>query len=317
MKILITGGAGFIGSHLANKLLLDPTNEILIVDNLTTGRRENIPDSPNVKFIEGSIGCTAFCSAIFQIFKPDFLIHAAASYKNPLAWHEDVITNSVGAVNLINECKKHNVKKIIYFQTALAYGISPKESPISLSHPYFSGVSNSIESSYAVSKVLAEKYIQLSGIPFTSFRLCNMIGEANLSGAIPSFHKNIINNEPITIIDGRRDFLYVSELVSVVVKSITTHIDKVGYYNISSGKDYSIKDIFYMIVDLMGVDAPKNITIKPVSDDDTKTILLDAQKTYMDFDWIPKTELKIAIHKAIKYYEKYPITESYTHLKLK
>lgn len=313
MKILITGGAGFIGSHLTEKLM--ESNQITIVDNLKTGRIENIPIHENVKFIEGSIGCTAFCSSVFQMFKPDMIIHAAASYKDPNNFHEDAITNVIGTINIINEAKKYNVKKIIYFQTALCYGLNPIEQPITFNHPLYSG-KYSGGSSYAISKTTAEQYIELCGIPFISFRLANAFGPRNLSGPLPTFYHRIKNNLPIIVNDTRRDFIFINDLIDVVLKGL--YSNKTGYYHVSTGKDYSVKELFTACLKALKINEyDVNVKYNERGKDDVYTILIDPTKTNNDFNWVASTDLEYGVSKAIEWYSNNEIKETFTHLNLK
>ena len=313
MKILITGGAGFIGSHLTEQLMLN--NEILIVDNFKTGRRDNIPHHRNVKLLEGSIGCVAFCSSMFQFFTPDIIIHAAASYKDPTNYHEDAITNVIGTINIVNEAKKHNVKKIIYFQTALCYGLQPIEQPITFNHPLFSG-KYAGGSSYAISKTAAEQYIELCGIPFISFRLANAYGPRNLSGPLPTFFHKITTNAQITINDTRRDFIFIDDLVKVVVKGV--YSNNTGYYHVASGSDYSVKTLFQECIKSLNIaEDTLDVVYNERKDDDVYTILIDPSKTNTDFNWKVETKLEDGIKKAIDWYKTHKITETFTHLKIK
>lgn len=312
MKILITGGAGFIGSHLTENLMDE--HEVLIIDNFNTGRRDNIPIHPNVKLIEGSIGCTAFCSSIFQYFKPDIVIHAAASYKNPYAYHDDAITNVIGTINIVNESKKADISKLIYFQTALCYGLNPIEQPITFNHPLYSG-KYSGGSSYAISKTAGEQYIELSGIPFVSFRLANAYGPRNLSGPLPTFYNKITHNEPVMINDTRRDFIFIEDLIKVVLSSIEGN-GGLGYYHVSTGKDYAIRELFEAAEKALNIKYDK-VQYKDRTEDDVYTILIDPSRTNKDFNWYATTPLEVGIEKAIQWYQTHIVTETFTHLKLK
>src|SRR3989338_11210888 len=159
MKILITGGAGFIGSHLTDRLLARG-DRILIIDNYATGRKDNLKPHKNLTVIEDSIANKKTVKKIFNKFKPDKVIHAAAAYKDPSNWLEDSMTNIIGTINIVKESQKYNIKRIIYFQTALCYGIKPIQQPITFDHPFFSG-KYSGGSSYAISKTAGEMYIEL------------------------------------------------------------------------------------------------------------------------------------------------------------
>ena len=319
MKILVTGGGGFIGSTLIDRLLEPNYHDILVVDNFTTGKRNNLKNAENqIQIIEGSIGCTAFCSSVFQYFKPDIVVHAAASYKDPNNWHEDSITNVVGTINILNECKKHDIRQIIYFQTSLCYGLKPLEQPITLNHPLFSGKSQG-GSSYAISKTSAEQYIELSGIPFFSFRLANAFGPRNLSGPLPTFYHRIKNNLPIVINNTKRDFIYIDDLIDVVEYAIDWGRDfEKGYYHISTGIDFSIEQLFNEIVKNLDVDYNHlDFIIKEPGEDDVATLLVDPSKTEKTFNWKAKTKFEEGVKTAIDWYKKNEITETFTHLKIK
>ena len=173
MKVLVTGGAGHIGSHIVERLLARG-DEVLVIDNYQTGRRDNLCEHRNLQIVEDSIADTKRVFEIFEEFQPEILVHAAASYKDPENWIEDATVNVVGAANLVKAAKEVGVRRIIYFQTALCYGLKPIEQPITLKHPYFSG-GYAGGSSYAISKTGGELYIELSGIEFLSFRLANSL----------------------------------------------------------------------------------------------------------------------------------------------
>lgn len=311
MKILITGGAGHIGSHVAERLL-ERGDNVLVIDNYATGRRDNLLEHKNLEVVEGSIADTELMLKIFQEFQPEIVVHAAASYKDPSNWIEDASTNVVGAANLVTAAKKVNVKRIIYFQTALCYGLKPIEQPITLEHPYFSG-KYSGGSSYAISKTGAELYIELSGIDFISFRLANSYGPRNLSGPLPTFFSRLTEGRPCFVMDTRRDFIFVDDLVDVVIKAVDGMGTK-GYYHVSSGKDYAIKELFDATLKALNITLEKDVEVRERGEDDVYTILLDPTKTNKDFGWKVSTPLEDGIKKAVEWYKEYGISQTYTHL---
>jgi UDP-glucose 4-epimerase len=312
MKILITGGAGFIGSTLADRLLAK-NHQLLIIDNFQTGRRDNIPEHPNCEFLEGDIANGGLLAKTFSRFEPEIVVHAAASYKDPNNWLEDAMTNVVGTVNVVKCALEAKVKRIIYFQTSLCYGLKPIEQPITLNHPLFSG-KYSGGSSYAISKTAAEQYIELSGLDFISLRLANAYGPRNLSGPLPTFYHRLTNNLPCYIADTKRDFIFIHDLVDVVVKAIDGK-GKKGYYHVATGSDYSIKDLFDAAIKALGITLEKPVEVRPRHADDVATILIDPTKTNIDFDWKASTPLEKGIKDAIEWYKKNGITNTYTHLK--
>ncbi len=308
MKVFITGGAGFIGSHLADRLL-DRGDEVLVIDNFATGRRDNLVPRRKLRVVEGTIADRRLVYDLMEDFKPDIVIHAAASYKDPDNWEEDVRTNTLGGAVVTQASRAHQVRRLIYFQTALCYGVRPLEQPITLDHPIRPG-----DSSYAISKTAAEQYIALSGIDFISFRLANAYGPRNLSGPLPTFYHRLTNGLKCFVMNTRRDFIYIDDLVDVVMKAIDGKGDR-GYYHVSSGKDYSIKELFDNTVKSLGLQLEEEVEIRERNPDDAYTILLDPSKTEKDFNWKVTTPLEEGIKKAVAYYREFGIRETFTHLK--
>lgn len=312
MKVLITGGAGFIGSHLADRLLARG-DEVLVIDNYSTGRRDNLTPQDRLIVVEGTIAEETLVNNVFRDFKPQCVVHAAASYKDPDNWIEDTLTNVLGTVHVARAAKDTGVEKLVYFQTSLCYGLQPIEQPITLNHPLFSGKSPG-GSSYAISKTGAEQFIELSGVDFVSFRLANAYGPRNLSGPLPTFFHRLTNNKACFVMDTRRDFIYVQDLVDAVEKAIDGKGGN-GYYHISSGSDYSIKELFDNTVKALGLKLEEDVEVRPRNEDDVYTILLDPSRTNKDFDWQVTTPLEDGIRKAIEWYKEFGITQTYTHLK--
>lgn len=241
-------------------------------------------------------------------------MHAAASYKDPENWMEDALTNVVGGVNIVKASKKANIRRIIYFQTALCYGLKPIEQPITLKHPLFSG-GYSGGSSYAISKTGGEQYIELSGLDFISFRLANSYGPRNLSGPLPTFYHRLTNGKPCFVMNTRRDFIFVDDLVNVVMLAISGKEER-GFYHVSSGSDYSIKELFDLTVKALDIKLEKEVEVKESGPDDVFTILIDPSKTNMNFGWKISTPLKTGVKKTIEWYKVHGISQTYTHLKL-
>lgn len=312
MKVLVTGGAGHIGSHIVERLL-NRGDEVLVIDNYQTGRRDNLKPQDNLTIVEDTIANTKKVFEVFESFRPEILIHAAASYKDPDNWIEDATTNVVGAANLAKAAKSVGVRRIIYFQTALCYGIRPIEQPITLKHPYFAG-GYSGGSSYAISKTGGELYIELSGIEFLSFRLANSYGPRNLSGPLPTFYSRLTSGKECFVMDTRRDFIFVDDVVDVIMKAVDG-MGTCGYYHISSGKDYSIKELFDNTLKALDITLDRPVEVRERGQDDAYTILLDPTKIEKDFDWHVKTPLEEGVKRTIEWYKKFGITQTYTHLR--
>jgi UDP-glucose 4-epimerase len=308
MRVLITGGAGFIGSHLADRLLARG-DRVCIIDNLATGRRENLQGHANLEFIEGTIADEALVNSTFARFKPEQVVHAAASYKDPENWFEDARTNVLGTAIVVKAARQASVRRIIYFQTALCYGLKPLEQPITLEHPI-----RSTGSSYAISKTGGEQYVDLGGIDYLSFRLANAYGPRNLSGPLPTFFQRLTQNKPCFVMDTRRDFIYIDDLIEVVVKALDGMGSK-GMYHISSGGDFAIKELFDATISAMGIKLDKDVEVRARSADDVFSILLDPSRTQRDFRWKASTPLEVGVRMAIDWYRKNEVKQTFTHLK--
>jgi UDP-glucose 4-epimerase len=308
VKVLITGGAGFIGSHLADRLL-DDGHEVLVIDNYATGRRDNLTERDGLEIVEDTIE-DAVVNDAFERFRPDFVVHAAAAYKDPEAWDADVMTNALGTVNVVKAAQASGVERLLYFQTALCYGTTPTEQPVTLDHPIRP------DSSYGISKTAGELYIELSGIDFLSFRLANAYGPRNISGPLPTFYHRLTEGKGVFVMDTRRDFIYVDDLVDVVMQAIVDGTGH-GHYHVSSGGDFSIKELFdATIAALPEVELDGDVEVRPRGDDDAYTILLDPSRINQDFGWSPKVPLEEGVRRAIEYYREYGISQTYTHLKV-
>jgi len=308
MKVLITGGAGFVGSHLTDRLIADG-HHVLVIDNYQTGRRDSLTPHDNLRVVEGTIADKTLVDTLFDEFKPDRVVHAAASYKDPDNWEEDAFTNVVGTINVTRAAERHQVQRFIYFQTALCYGLKPIEQPITLDHPI-----NSKGSSYTISKTAGEHYIELSGVDFISFRLANAYGPRNISGPLPTFFHRLTAGKPCFVMETRRDFIYIDDLIDVVYKAVQGEGTR-GYYHISSGSDFSIKELFDETVNALNITLDKEVEVRPRSPDDVFTILIDPTKTNNDFNWKVKTPLNVGVKATIEWYKEFGITQTFTHLR--
>jgi len=287
--------------------LLDGGHEVLVIDNYATARRDNLKPRDGLTIVEETIADADAVSRAFDGFSPECVVHAAASYKDPQDWAEDVRTNSLGTANVVKAALATGVPRLIYFQTALCYGTTPIEQPITLEHPIRP------DSSYAISKTAGEQYIAMSGIDFVSFRLANAYGPRNVSGPLPTFFQRLTEGKPCFVMDTRRDFIYVDDLVAVVLKAVlegTGH----GYYHVSTGSDYAIKELFDATIDALGIELEEDVEVRPRGEDDAYTILLDPSRIRADFGWDVTVPLQEGVARAIAYYRECGISETFTHL---
>jgi UDP-glucose 4-epimerase len=305
MKVFITGGSGFIGSHIAD-CLLARGDQVMVIDNYATGRRDNLTPHANLTIVEDTIANEAVVKKLINEFKPDVVVHAAASYKDPDNWVEDSISNVLGTAIVAQAAKAASVGRFIYFQTALCYGLKPLEQPITLNHPILPG-----GSSYAISKTAAEEYVHLSGLNYVTFRLANAYGPRNISGPLPTFYSRLSTDKPCFVMDTRRDFVYIDDMISCIMKAIDG--EGSGTYHLASGKDFAIKELFDET--LAAMDMQVAVEVKPRLPDDVFSILLDPSRTENDFKWSIQTSLKDGVKQTIDYYKEYGIQETFTHLR--
>lgn len=312
MRIFITGGAGFVGSHLADRLLARG-DQVVVLDDYSTGRRDNLADHDDrvsaMTVIEGSIVSEHTINEIMLGFRPDVVVHAAASYKDPEDWAGDADTNVLGTVNVVKAAKQYKVKRLIYLQTSLCYGLRPLEQPVTINYPTSPG-----SSSYAITKTAGEDFVRLSGLDWQSFRLANAYGPRNLTGPLPTFFQRLASGKPCFIADSRRDFVYIDDMIDVLEKAVHG-AGYPGLYHIASGSDVSIKEVFDAAVTALGITLDKPVEVRPLGADDAPSILLDPMKTAADFRWMTSTPLADGVALAIQWYKTHGITQTYTHLK--
>ncbi len=308
MKVLITGGAGFIGSHLADRLLAGG-DQVLVIDNHATSRSDNLTPHPNLRIVEGTITDRSLVQRLFDEFQPEQVVHAAASYKDPEDWSGDSLANVVGTVNVVQSSKRLGVRRLFYFQTSLCYGLNPTEQPITPNHPIRPG-----GSSYAISKTAGEYYVMLSGLDFISFRLANAYGPRNFSGPLPTFYHRLTSSKSCFVTDSRRDFIFIDDVIDLVMMALQGKGQK-GVYHISSGSDVSIKELFDATLKALEMKPDREVEVRPRNPDDAYTILLDPSKTERDFGWKSTTLLEVGVARTIEWYKRFGITQTFTHLK--
>ena len=308
MKVFVTGGLGQIGSHII-EMLLARGEEVVTVANLATGRREHLEDHASLRVVIDSIANKPVMEELVGTFQPDVIVHTAASYKDPDDWYSDTLTNCVGGAVMVGAAKQFGVKRFIYFQTALCYGLKPLHQPIRLDHPRFAA-----GSSYAISKTTNEFYLEQSGIDYVTFRLANVIGPRNVAGPLPIFYQRLKDGKQCFVTRSRRDFVYVKDLARIVLKAC----DGIGRgaYHFSSGTDVAIQELYDAVVTAMNLTPRPRVEVKELGPDDVFSILLDPSRTFEDFGEIEFTSLQTTVTDAIAYYRQYGTLGEYTHLRL-
>jgi len=305
MRILITGGAGCLGSNLIEHWL-PKGHEIFVIDNFATGKREVVPDVTGLTVVEGSVANADLVNQCFEKFKPKVVIHSAAAYKDPENWIEDTTTNVIGSAIVARAAKANTVSRLINFQTALCYG-RPQTLPIPASHP------TAPFTSYGITKTAGEQFMLLSGIPTLSLRIANVTGPRLAIGPIPTFYKRLKAQQNCFCSDTSRDFLDMSDFLSFMDLAILES-SPTGVFNISSGEAHSIKEIFDIVCQYLNL-GKIDVPITPVLDDDVPIVVLDPTQTNSTFNWKSQVSFVETIQKQLAWYDQYGINDVFSHLK--
>lgn len=303
MKICVTGGAGFIGSHIVDKLIQLGHN-VVIIDNLSTGKIENINSS--AKFIQLDIND----NKIFEIFKAekfDIVYHQAAqmnvrfSVDNP---REDALTNIIGGINIYEACKASGVRKIIFASSGGAIYGEQLYFPADEEHP------TNPCSPYGIAKLANEKYLyyyKLSfGIDFVSLRYSNVYGPRQNpkgeAGVIAIFiGKMLINEQPIINGDGTftRDYIYVDDVVNANICALNSNLS--GIYNVGTGIETDVNTIFKKIKGLTKSNCEEFHGPEKIGEQ--KRSVISYEKLKKVCCWEPKFSLDEGLSKTVEYFK--------------
>ncbi|MBU3110758.1 NAD-dependent epimerase/dehydratase family protein [Clostridium lacusfryxellense] len=304
MRILVTGGAGFIASHIVDRLI-DLNHHVCIVDNLFTGKEDNIND--RAIFYKCDITEMEKLKMIFKVEKPEIVIHHAAqidiqtSLKKPVF---DAETNIIGTINILECCREFGVKKIIYPSSAAVYG-HPKYLPVEESH----GV-NPI-SFYGISKHTPEHYIkiyaQLYGLKYTIFRYANVYGERQDSkgegGVVSIFVDRLLNNQPPFIFgngEQTRDFIYVKDIAEANILALYKGDNEI--MNISSNKATTVNELFMVMRDIAGSNV--EAIYKDERKGDIEHSYLNNRIARITLGWKVRFKLEDGVRETVQYYKK-------------
>lgn len=305
MRILITGGAGCLGSNLIEHWL-PQGHEILVIDNFATGKREVVPAIKGLTLVEGSIADRETVTRAFDEFKPSHVVHSAASYKDPDDWREDATSNVLGTINIVDAARRSGVERIVNFQTVLCYG-RPETTPIPVDHPLRPFTS------YGISKVAGEQYLAMSGLGFASLRLANVCGPRLAIGPIPTFYKRLKAGQACFCTDAWRDFLDMSDFISAV-ELVMDRKAPSGIFNVSSGEGRSIKDVYDSVRAHLGLPVDPAVKVVPVGDDDVPAVVPDPSLTTQVLGWKAKIPFPETMKRMLSWYDAHGVSDVYSHL---
>ena len=306
MKILITGGAGFIGSNLSEKLVRDG-HEVLVIDNLASGKEENLAEiRKNITFHKETINndMKKILDGVEVVFHVAALPRVQFSIHNPIESHH---ANINGSLNLLKQCADSGIKRFIFSSSSSVYGDQD-------SLPLKEVMKPNPMSPYALQKLTIEHYSKLFhdvyGLKTISLRYFNVYGprqdrESNYSNLIPKFIGLMQKNEQPKIYgDGTqtRDFTYVEDVVSANIASMKSNNKKIfgEVFNIGSGNRISVNEIAENISKLLGS------KINPVYADpiiEPKHTLADVSKAKNLLDWQPNASISVGLKKTVEYFK--------------
>lgn len=301
MKVLVTGGAGFIGSHIVD-LLISEGHEVAVIDSLVHGKMENL--NPAAQFHQIDIRDKAV-SKIFEDFRPDVLIHEAAQIKVPNSIRDpiyDAEVNILGTLNLLEACREFKVRKVIYPATAAMFS-EPQYLPIDELHPL------SMMSGYGVSKHVVEHYLEvyhkLYGIDYTVFRYSNVYGPRQDStgegGVVAIFCETMIKGVvPEIYGDGTqtRDFIYVKDVAKANVVAI--HALDNSIYNCCTGVEVSVNELYRTIAGNLSFEH-EPIQKAPREGDIYRTFMT-YRKLNDAIGWAPSYDLENGVEETLNFY---------------
>ena len=305
-NILVTGGAGFIGSHLVDKLIVQG-HKVVVLDNLSSGRRENI--NPKAKFYKMDVR-NKKVSDIFKKEKIRAVFHLAAqpiidkAYESPF---EAIETNIIGTANILEACRqKGDLESIVVVSSDKAYGKAKKlpykeDFPLRGDHPY--------DASKSAADLIAQTYFSTYGLPIVITRFSNVFGprDFNFSRIIPGALEALIKNKELLIrSDGKmiREYTYVKDIVNGCIKLFQKIKSVKGEaFNFGSKNIFSVLDVLKKIEKILGIKIKYKIL--NIAKNEIPKQYLDWGKAKTKLNWKPKISFEEGIKESFNWYRKY------------
>lgn len=304
LKVVITGGAGFIGSHIAEHWLSKGA-EVHVIDNLRSGHLKNVALFPKINFHRGSITNREL---VFSVLKDAAYVHHLAamvsvpeSVSKPL---ECVEINVMGLINVLDAAREHNVRKVVHSSSAAVYGDNPES-------PKFTDMRPMPKSPYGITKLDGEYYLEMYRESFNlgtvSLRYFNVFGprqdpQSQYAAAIPIFVNKALKNEPITIYgDGEqtRDFVFVKDVVNANVIAAANDAAH-GVFNVANGSSITIRELAELIKKETG--SRSNIIFEKERPGDIKHSLASIKDTVEHLGFKPEFNLIDGLKETISYF---------------
>ncbi len=303
MRILLTGGAGFIGSHVADQLLACG-HEVAIVDDLSTGKRENVPEG--IPFYELDI--RSGCAEAFEKFEPEALCHHAGQMDVRRSVREpdfDADVNVLGTLRLLENCMRYGTKKVVFASTGGAVYGEQREFPALEDHPLYP------VSPYGVSKLAGERYLHYYhvqyGLSYLALRYANVYGPRQdphgEAGVVAIFCGNLVDGRESTINgtgEQTRDYVYVEDVARANVLALEGEAPS-GAYNIGTGIETSVNELYDILRKASGKDLPPAHGLAKPGEQLRSSV--DPTAAGRVLNWRPKTDLATGLEKTLRYFE--------------
>lgn len=313
MRVLVTGGAGFAGSHTVDRLLHEG-HEVVVVDDFSTGARHNVNSEAHV--VEADI--RASLDNPFRSFHPEVVVHMAAQVSVPKSVIDPVTDNAInvgGTINVVETAARAGARKVIAMSSAAVYG-----NPVSL--PLTEESATEPLSPYGLSKLAAERYVQLlaqtHGIAYTILRPANLYGPRQTTdgegAVIPALLNCFLAGEdPVIHGDGSqtRDFLYVADFASAIGQALVRGDDEI--LHVSSGTAVSISELWRAMVEIMGW--RRSPRYGPSRPGDIQHSWMVNDRARSQLGWAPSTSLQEGLAKTLAWTYQAQAAASGRHLK--
>ena len=303
MKVLLTGGAGFIGSHVADHLLARG-HDVAVVDDLSTGKKENVPRG--AIFYERDI--QDGCAEILEEFRPEVLSHQAAQMDVRRSVREpdfDAEVNVLATIKLLEGCVRYGVERVVFASTGGAIYGEQREFPAPEDHPQYP------ISPYGVSKLAAERYMHFYlvqyEISYVALRYANVYGPRQdphgEAGVVAIFAGNLAANKVSTINgtgEQTRDYVYVGDVARANVLALENNPPSVAY-NIGTGTETTVNRLYELMRELSGTDLPpRNGPAKP---GEQLRSSVDPTRASRVLGWYPEVKLAVGLEKTLKFFD--------------